>query len=102
MKILILIAHANRDRSASHTLAVAAQTVFQSNGHDVRVIDLLAVGFDKLPSFSDYVSFDSNEIYSKVWLSQSELIRWCTHFLTLEHFGSTVFHPFSTPTLIAF
>jgi putative NADPH-quinone reductase len=95
MRVLVLIAHANaKGQSTAHRLASATEAALIEEGHDVRVVDLVACGFDKVATISDFTSvphpehFDyetshipSNSNLISLIREQQTHVLWCTHIV---------------------
>lgn len=95
MKVLILIAHANSNGlSTSHRLAKAAEEALLEDNHEVRVVDLVKCGFDKVATIDDFTSlprpdhFDyenshmkGNENLIQAIRDQQAHVTWCTHIM---------------------
>ena len=95
MKYLFVIAHADTTgTSTSHSLAKSAETFLKSNGHEVRVVDLVKAGFKECGSPDDFVDpKKSGERFSYSGLQhnrdnlsplireQQENLLWCDYFV---------------------
>lgn len=97
MRVLILIAHANANGlSTSHRLAKSAEEALIESGNEVRVVDLVTCGFDKVATRDDFTKvpnpdhFDyegshmkGNENLIPEIRKQQEHVTWCTHLIVI-------------------
>jgi putative NADPH-quinone reductase len=97
MRVLVLIAHANaKGQSTAHRLAAAAESALLEDGHEVRVVDLVHCGFDKVATIDDFTSvphpehFDyetshvpSNDNLVALIREQQAHVLWSTHIMVM-------------------
>lgn len=96
MKVLILIAHADpNSTTSSHKLAKAAEEALLEDHHEVKVVDLVKEGFDRVATKDDFVKFNHPERFNyinecadasnltQIVRDQQELVRWSTHIIVV-------------------
>ena len=96
MRVLILIAHANEEFSTSHRIAKLTEEALIESNHEVRVVDLKKIGFDKVASQSDFTHvsrpdhFDyetshvaTNDNLIDEIVEQQKNVVWCTHIIVI-------------------
>jgi putative NADPH-quinone reductase len=95
MRVLILICHANHNEaSTAHRLASRAQDALLEDHHEVRVVDLVKLGFNRVATAMDFTSlpkpdlFDyegshipGNENLIQEIRDQQLHVTWCTHLI---------------------
>lgn len=93
MKVLILIAHADKNgQSHAHRIAEASKQALLEANHEVKVVDLVKVGFDKTLTQDDFLKlhdktrFDCFSEFQKNNLSkeieeQVDNLVWATHVI---------------------
>lgn len=93
MKVLILIAHADTEgNSHVHPFAFATRDALLEDGHEVKVIELTAAGFDKTATKDDFLKIQHPENFHYANEQNEEnliplirehqkLVEWCTHML---------------------
>ena len=96
MRVLIIIAHANDQFSTSHKIAKLAEEALLEDDNEVRVVDLLKVGFDKVASKKDFTHIESSDYFDYETshsqyndnlvdeiVTQQENVKWCTHMIVV-------------------
>ena len=93
MKVLILISHADTEgNSHAHKFAFAARDSLIESGHEVKVVELTAAGFDKCATKGDFLTIQHPENFHYANEQNEEnliplirehqkLVEWCTHLL---------------------
>ena len=86
MRVLIVIAHEDPSgTSTSHRIAKASQESLISHGHEVRIVDLLQDGFNKIPSTKP-VAFGEVDVEHDIEpevLKHQKDVEWCTHYILI-------------------
>ena len=93
MKVLILIAHADvKGNSHAHKFAFAARDALLESGHEVKVVELTAEGFDKTATTDDFLRIQHPENFHyaneqnednliPLIIEHQKIVEWCTHML---------------------
>lgn len=85
MRVLIVIAHEDpSSSSASHRIAKVTEKSLLESGNEVRVVDLLKSGFDKIPNHKP-VSFEGSSANANEpeVIEQQENLLWCSHYILI-------------------
>ncbi|OHT08325.1 Flavodoxin-like fold family protein [Tritrichomonas foetus] len=93
MKVLILIAHSDRNgKSHSHRVAESSRQALIEAGHEVRVVDLVNTGFTKSLTQDDFIELHDQSRFncafefqkgniSKEIEEQCDNLEWATHVI---------------------